>query len=116
QTGNYSLRADVRSRDELGQLGEAFNQMLTQIEQRDLMMERQVSQRTRELQKLAEEFRYRALHDPLTGLPNRALLNEEFNRAAAHARRAGKQFAVWLLDLANFKVINDSCGHDVGDE
>jgi|GEM_PF-984352 len=116
ETGNYSLRADVRSRDELGQLGEAFNQMLTQIEQRDLMMERQVSQRTGELQKLAEEFRYRALHDPLTGLPNRALLNEEFNRAAAHARRAGKQFAVLLLDLDNFKIINDSYGHDVGDE
>jgi diguanylate cyclase (GGDEF)-like protein len=116
ETGNYSLRVDVHSRDELGQLGEAFNQMLTQIEQRDLMMERQVSQRTRELQKLAEEFRYRALHDPLTGLPNRALLNEEFNRAAAHARRAGKQFAVLLLDLDNFKLINDGCGHEVGDE
>lgn len=116
ETGNYSLRADVTGRDELGQLGEAFNQMLSQIEQRDLMMERQVSQRTRELQKLADEFRYRALHDPLTGLPNRALLNEEFNRAAAHAKRAGKQFAVLLLDLDNFKCINDNYGHDVGDE
>lgn len=116
ETGNYSLRAEISGRDELGQLGEAFNQMLSQIEQRDLMMERQVSQRTRELQKLADEFRYRALHDPLTGLPNRALLNEEFNRAAAHAKRAGKQFAVLLLDLDNFKFINDSYGHDVGDE
>lgn len=116
ETGNYSLRAQINGRDELGQLGEAFNRMLNQIEQRDLMMERQVSQRTRELQKLADEFRYRALHDPLTGLPNRALLNEEFNRAAAHAKRAGKQFAVLLLDLDNFKGINDSHGHDVGDE
>jgi diguanylate cyclase (GGDEF)-like protein len=116
ETGDYSLRVEISGRDELGQLGEAFNQMLNQIEQRDLMMERQVSQRTRELQKLADEFRYRALHDPLTGLPNRALLNEEFNRAAAHARRAGKQFAVLLLDLDNFKYINDNYGHDVGDE
>lgn len=116
ETGNYSLRADVSSQDELGQLGDAFNRMLSQIEQRDLMMEKQVSQRTLELQKLAEEFRYRALHDTLTGLPNRALLNEEFNRAVAHAKRVGKHFAVLLLDLDNFKVINDNYGHEAGDE
>src|SRR5690606_19899025 len=66
QTGDYSLRVQIPGNDELGQLGEAFNQMLSQIEQRDLMMERQVTQRTRELQKLADEFRYRALHDTLT--------------------------------------------------
>lgn len=116
ETGDYSQRVNVGSNDEIGQLGSAFNRMMGYMEQRDLMLEKQVYQRTRELQKLAEEFRYRSLHDTLTGLPNRALLNEEFNRAKAHARRSGKHFSVMLLDLDNFKHFNDSYGHEVGDE
>lgn len=115
-SGNYSARSSIQSSDEIGRLAAAFNQMLTQIEQRDSMMEKQVHQRTRELQKLAEEFRYRALHDTLTGLPNRALLLEEFNRAVAHANRVGKYFTLLLLDLDNFKEINDTFGHEAGDQ
>jgi diguanylate cyclase (GGDEF)-like protein/PAS domain S-box-containing protein len=67
---------------------------------------------------LAEEdrLRFRALHDPLTGLPNRDLLNEGLRRALARAARGGTKVAVMFLDLDGFKDVNDRMGHAVGDE
>ena len=115
-TGNYTLRATAQSHDEIGRLAEMFNYMLEQVEHRDIMLEKQVGQRTMELEKLAEEFRFRAFHDSLTGLPNRALLNERFDMCVEHARRQSNMFACLLLDLDNFKTINDTKGHDYGDE
>lgn len=63
-----------------------------------------------------EDLKYRAYHDNLTGLPNRALLLERLNQEMAHARRSGKQLAVLFMDLDRFKNINDSLGHDSGDQ
>lgn len=62
-----------------------------------------------------DEARHASLHDPLTGLPNRALFNDRLEHALAVANRNNLHFAVMFLDLDDFKTINDSYGHDVGD-
>ena len=56
-----------------------------------------------------------ALHDPLTGLPNRRLLEDRIETALHHARRNERMMAVFYMDLDGFKAINDVHGHECGD-
>jgi predicted signal transduction protein with EAL and GGDEF domain len=60
------------------------------------------------------EIRYMALHDALTGLPNRILLEDRLTQGIALARRSQKSIAVLMLDLDHFKNVNDSFGHYTG--
>lgn len=63
-----------------------------------------------------EAMRHLAYHDPLTGLPNRRLLNDRYAMAVANAARNGRRMAVMMLDLDRFKDVNDAMGHHAGDE
>lgn len=62
-----------------------------------------------------EELRRLAIHDSLTGLPNRLLFFDRLNLALCHARRHGHRLAILMLDLDHYKKINDTYGHSIGD-
>lgn len=64
---------------------------------------------------LEERLAHEATHDPLTGLPNRALFTDRLAHAVAWAGRRGSSLAVLFIDLDDFKVVNDTLGHDAGD-
>lgn len=69
----------------------------------------------RQLETSEEQVRYLALHDSLTGLANRVLLDGRFRQAAESARRDGHRLALLYLDLDDFKPVNDQYGHEAGD-
>ena len=75
-----------------------------------------VTARTQGLETANKQLRHLATHDVLTGLPNRVLMDDRIGQCIALADRQSQTFAVIVLDLDRFKVVNDSFGHRVGDE
>ena len=77
-----------------------------------VMNARDITERVR----LEEELTHQAYHDGLTGVANRALFRDRLDQAIAHSTRTRAAFSVLIVDLDGFKGVNDSLGHDAGDE
>jgi len=86
-----------QGRDEMGEVVGAYNQLLAEVDQH------------------SRDIHHLAYHDPLTGLPNRQLLEDRLGHAIAVAERNQRQIAVLFADIDNFKVVNDTLGHKQGD-
>ncbi|MFC1748761.1 EAL domain-containing protein [Pseudomonadota bacterium] len=78
-------------------------------------LEQRVVKRTRELASVNKELQHQALHDALTSLPNRVLLQDRLQQATRAAKREGHSLALMITDLDRFKEINDTLGHHYGD-
>ena len=94
----------VEREDEIGVLARSFQQMQNEIRQQ-----------LEDLQQNREELEHMARHDVLTGLPNRRAFQERLDQALSRAQRSGERFALFFIDVDNFKSINDRWGHDGGD-
>ena len=91
-------------------LAEVNDGLTGQMRDRDLLEHRFAAAIEQE-----EAARHAALHDVLTDLPNRALFDDRLEHELSHAKRNGWSMAVMFIDLDEFKLLNDSFGHDVGD-
>ncbi|AAZ28167.1 EAL domain-containing protein [Colwellia psychrerythraea] len=108
----YPELLDDRRQDEFGLLAYHFNQSKMALDSNNRDLKLQINER-----KQAEyQLKHLALHDPLTGLPNRLLFQDRLEQAIALSDRHQHKFAVFFMDLDNFKIINDTMGHDAGDE
>ena len=103
---------DERRHDEFGLLAYHFNQSNKALDHNNRILKLQVKER----QQAEHQLKHLALHDPLTGLPNRLLFQDRLQQAIAQAKREQDKFAVLFMDLDNFKIINDTMGHETGDE
>ncbi len=107
--GNFSRSQTISvlpstRQDEIGLLARSLNEMQTTL-----------VETLRELNESRQSLKHLAQHDALTGLPNRALVNDRLSQAITQARRVRGRLAVLFVDLDGFKPVNDRHGHHTGD-
>jgi diguanylate cyclase (GGDEF)-like protein len=101
---------EVKVQDASTELSTVNQALMEEVQEREILESQLVT-----ATKQGEEARHASLHDPLTGLPNRALFNDRLEHGLAQASRHGYSIAVMFMDLDDFKMINDTYGHDAGD-
>lgn len=106
------LQSKVKIFLELYKARALLQQALDELSQRNEQLTREVAERTR----MEQLVRHQAMHDALTGLPNRVLFRERLESAIDTANTGGPSFALAYLDIDGFKGVNDGHGHAAGDE
>jgi len=104
---------------QLEQVNEQLQQDIAErerVENSLKIVNEQLQLQVAEIKKLRDDLREQALHDPLTGLYNRRYLSEAMERELANAQRTKRYFSVVVMDIDHFKNINDTFGHQVGDQ
>jgi diguanylate cyclase (GGDEF)-like protein len=114
-TGDMTARAPMRGPRELARVGEAMNQMMTTVEDRTEEL-RLSNEELRERNRQLLEARAQAASDPLTGLLNHRKFHQRAREVVVEAERSGDSIGLIMLDVDNFKQVNDRLGHLKGDE
>lgn len=109
---DFSLRASLYGNDEVGRLAHSFNDMMEQLEWHDARISAELQQRRLNEQQLNQL----AYHDPVTGLHNRHYFKEKLENAVSEVMRYATSCAVLFIDLDDFKIVNDTLGHETGDK
>ncbi|NHZ95862.1 EAL domain-containing protein [Massilia sp. CCM 8734] len=110
--GDYAIRAEVSSLADIGTLSTTFNTMLDRIQKRESELEAEISERKRVEVKLDRLAHF----DNVTQLHNRHFFNERLEEVIARAGQRQERAVVLFIDLDNFKAVNDTLGHDIGDD
>lgn len=110
--GDYSVRAEITSSQDIMALADAFNGMLNRIQKRETDLETEIVERKRIQVKLDRLAHY----DNVTGLNNRHFFNDRLDSVISRSEKFMEKTVLMFIDLDNFKTVNDTLGHDVGDK